>query len=202
MTSAPKPYKSVKASSLSFGSITKDTTARLFVVPLDPPLRIQTTPVVLTTPINDPQVPFVYIQGDESLMTFFKTMEKSIEDTCIANKKEWFTLAKDLDDDVLRRGYKSFFAQQGFKVKIAEDTPCFDDQKRPIGREDIEDNSTVRMILEMNRISFGRHEFGVAWRVVQLQLVPMQCLINDDCPDDPMDVVDDDDINSDIDDFL
>lgn len=201
MTS-PVPYKSVDLTRLTFGAVSKDTSARLFVVPIDPPALIQTTPVVLTTAIDDPQIPFVYIQGDESLMTFFRDTEQTIEDTCIENKKEWFTLAKNLDDDILRRGFKSFFAQQGFKVKIAPDVPCFDTQKQPIGREDIPINSTVRMILEMSRISFGRHEFGVAWRVVQLQIVPVECLIREGDDDDRDDMLDDLVANSDIDEFI
>jgi len=199
------PYRTVTIAQQTFGDVVKDTSARLFVVPIDPPVRIQTTPVVLTTSIEDPEIPFAYIQGDTNMMTFFKQTEQDIEDVCIKNKKAWFTLAKDLDDDVLRRGYKSFFAQQGFKVKVAPDVPCFDVNKKPIGREDIPQDSTVRMVLEMNRISFGRHEFGVAWRVVQMQLVPVECLINDDPVDEdlvspPRD--DHDDIKSDIDDFL
>lgn len=196
------PYKSVQISKQTFGQVTKDTSARLFVVPIEPPVRIQTTPVVLTTSIEDPDVPFVYIQGDQNMMKFFKQTEQDIEDICITNKKEWFTLAKDLDDDILRRGYKSFFAQQGFKVKVAPDVPCFDVNRKPIGREDIPKDSTVRMVLELSRISFGRHEFGVAWRVVQLQLVPVECLIQDGPEDDMEPVEHDDDILSDIGEFM
>lgn len=196
------PYKSVQISKQTFGQVTKDVSARLFVVPIEPPVRIQTTPVVLTTSIEDPDVPFVYIQGDQNMMKFFKQTEQDIEDVCIANKKEWFTLAKDLDDEVLRRGYKSFFTQQGFKVKVAQDVPCFDVNRKPIGREDIPKDSTVRMVLELSRISFGRHEFGVAWRVVQLQLVPVECLIQDGPEDDMEPVEHDDDILSDIGEFM
>jgi hypothetical protein len=196
------PYKTVQITQQGFGDVVKDTSAKLFVVPIDPPVRIQTTPVVLTTSIEDPQVPFVYIQGDQNMMTFFKQTEQDIEDVCISNKKQWFTLAKDLDDEILRRGYKSFFSDQGYKVKVAPDVPCFDANKRPIGREDVPENSTARMVLEMNRISFGRHEFGVTWQVVQLQLVPVQCMIqDDDPPEDPVDTHDD--IKSEIDaDFM
>lgn len=192
-------YKTVQITQQNFGEVTKDTSARLFVVPIDPPVRIQTTPVVLTTSIEDPQVPFVYIQGDQNMMTFFQQTEQDIEDVCIANKKQWFTLAKDLDDEILRRGYKSFFAQQGYKVKIAPDVPCFDANRRPIGREDISENSTARMVLEMSRISFGRHEFGVTWKVIQLQLVPVECMIlDDDLPAPPEEDLHDD-IQSEID---
>jgi len=192
-----QPYRSIDHASLAFLPIVKDTAARLFVVDLKDPIRIQTTPVVLTTSIEDDSVPFVYVQGDEAMMSFFKKTEQFIEDTCIANKAEWFSLAKKLDDDVLRRGFKTFFGDHGFKVKIGPDVACFDQNKKPIGREDIPVNTTCRLILEMSRISFGKHEYGAAWRVVQVQTVPMECLINtEETP------TEDPDLMSDIDEFI
>lgn len=201
-TQHPVPYRAVNFDSLAYGAITKDTTARLFVVPVEPALTIQTTPVVLTTSIEDPEIPFVYFQGDEKLMDFMKRTEKYIEDACIAHKEEWFSLAKTLDDDTLRRGFKTFFGDSGYKVKIAPDVPCFDQNKKPIGREDIPENSTVRFVLELSRICFGRHEYGATWKVTQVQLVPVECLIHDEPIDDEMPMDDDVYISSDIDDFI
>lgn len=197
----PQPYRSVNLGALSYGSVSKDTTARLFVVPLEPPVSVQTTPVVLTTSVEDPSVPFVYIQGDDKLMQFFKDTEKAVEDACISNKKEWFSLAKNLDDDVLRQGYKTFFGDAGYKVKIAPDVPCFDVNRKPIGREDIPEGATARMILELSRICFGRHEYGSTWRVLQLQMVPVECLIHDEPVEDGQ-AMDTNDLHSDIDDFI
>lgn len=197
----PVPYRAVKFESLSYGDLTKDTVARLFVVPVEPALTVQTTPVVLNTSIEDPDVPFVYFQGDHKLMDFMKHTEQHIEDACISHKKEWFSLAKTLDDDILRRGFKTFFGDAGYKVKIAPDVPCFDQHKKPIGREDIPENSTVRMVMELSRICFGRHEYGATWKVTQVQLVPVECLIHDEPVDEDMPPMDDD-ISSDIDDFI
>jgi hypothetical protein len=187
-------FRAVDLSTLAYKPISKDIEARLFVVDLEEPLRIQTTPVVLTTSIEDDSVPFVYIQGTQLMMDFFTKTEQFIEDTCIENKKEWFSLAKNMDDEVLRRGFKSFFGEKGFKVKIGPDVGCFDAKKKPIGREDIPVDTTCRLILELSRISFGKHEFGAAWNVLQVQTVPSECLL----VDEPVE----DDTNSDLAEFI
>jgi len=192
-----QPYRSVDHSSIAFEPIVKDSAARLFVVDIKDPVRIQTSPVVLTTSVEDETVPFVYLQGDEAMMTFFRSTETFIEDTCIANKADWFAVAKNLDDAVLRRGFKSFFGDHGFKVKIGTDVACFDQNRKPIGREDIPVNTSCRLILELSRLSFGKHEYGGMWKVVQIQTVPMECLIQTEQPED-----DAQSLNSDIDEFI
>jgi hypothetical protein len=197
--SASVPYRSVDLSSLSYGTMTKDTSARLYVVPLTTELRIQTTPMTLTTSLEDPEVPFVYVSPDASLTKFFQDTEASIGDACIAHKNEWFAVAKNLEDDVLRRGFKSFFdVDKGFKLKVASDVPCFDASRQPIGREDVPAGTVVRAILELSRVCFGKHEYGANWKVTQLQCVPTECLIEtEDVPEDPVEASD-----SDIDEFL
>ena len=194
------PFRSVDLSTLAYGPMIKDTSARLYVVPLDPPLLIQTTPMTLATSLEDPSVPFAYVSPDAALTAFFQEAEKTVADACIANKAEWFAVAKTLEDDVLRRGFKSFFGDSGFKLKVAPDVPCFDASKQPIGREDVPAGTVVRAILELSRVCFGRHEYGATWKVAQLQVVPTECLIVtdevDDAPEDPTGS------DSDIDEFL
>ena len=199
--SASVPYRSVDLSTLAYGSMIKDTSARLYVVPVEPCVTIQTTPMTLTTSLEDPSVPFVYVSSDAHLTKFFQDTEAAIGDACIANKQDWFAIAKTLEDDVLRRGFKSFFdAEKGFKLKVAPDVPCFDSQIKPIGREDIPAGTVVRAILELSRVCFGKHEYGANWKVCQLQCIPTECLIeSEDIPEDDTLVEDSD---SDIDEFL
>lgn len=196
----PLPYHAVKLDEVSYGKMIKDTSARLYVVPLEPPIRIQTTPMTLTTSLEDPSIAFVYVQPDVKLRDFFERTETAICNACIAHKNEWFAIAKNLDDDTLRHGYKSFFGEQGFKLKVGPDVACFDADKKPIGREDIPAGTVVRAILELSRVCFGRHEFGATWKVAQVQLVPTECYITMDPIDDAPsgDTLSD----SDVDEFL
>lgn len=174
------PYRNVDLSSITYGSMIKDTSARLYVVPIEPVVAIQTTPITLATGLDDPSVSFAYLQPDAKLEAFFKDTEQTIADACVTNKNEWFAVAKNLEDDALRRGFKSFFSDQGFKVKVSPDVPCFDAEKKPVGREDIPAGTVIRAILELSRVSFGRHEYGSTWKIVQVQVVPTVCLIKDD----------------------
>lgn len=198
---APLPYHAVKLDALTYGSMIKDTSARLYVVPIEPPVKIQTTPMTLVTSLEDPSISFVYVEPDAKLKAFFEATETAIREACITNKNEWFAVAKNLDDDTLRRGYKSFFGEQGFKLKVGPDVACFDTDKKPIGREDIPTGTVVRAILELSRVCFGRHEYGANWKVSQVQLVPTECFITTDPIDDTPasgDVLSD----SDVDEFL
>lgn len=193
------PYRNVNLGALTYGNMIKDTSARLYVVPIEPVVTIQTTPITLVTGLEDPTVSFAYVQPDPKLEAFFKETEKTIADACIANKNQWFAVAKNLDDDALRRGFKTFFGDTGFKVKVPPEVPCFDAAKKPVGREDLSAGTVVRAIMELSRVCFGRHEYGSTWKVVQLQIVPTECLIKDDV------VVEEeagDHSDSDVDEFL
>jgi hypothetical protein len=175
------PYRNVDLSKVTYGQMIKDTSARLYVVPVDPEIVIQTTPMTLVTGLEDPDVSFAYVQPDARLEAFFKDAEKTIADACIEHKNEWFAVAKNLEDDALRRGFKSFFSDnQGFKVKVSPDVPCFDASKNPVGREDIPAGTVIRAICELSRVCFGRHEYGSTWKILQLQVVPTVCLIKDE----------------------
>lgn len=194
---AIQSFRRVDLSGLTYAPMIKDTSARLYVVPIDPPLRIQTTPVALATSLEDPDVPFVYLSPDASLAAFFKKTEKAIEDACVVNKTAWF--AAKFEDDLLRRGFKSFYGDSGFKIKVPSDVACFDSKQQPIGREDVPAGSVVRAVLELSRICFGRHEYGATWKLIQLQVVETTCLIQAEDVQPPAEPEDDD---SDANEFL
>ena len=197
-----QPFRKVDPTALAYGSMIKDTSARLYVVPLEPALTIQTTPVTLATSLEDASVPFVYLTPDASLAAFFRAVEATVGDACVEHKNEWFAVAKTLEDEVLRRGFKSFFGDAGFKVKVPEEVACFGADKRPLGREDVPAGTVVRAVLELTRVCFGRHEYGATWKLVQLQVVPTQCLIDDEPVDDSVDDVPDGGSDSDVNEFL
>lgn len=170
------PYRAVDFASLPYQPMIKDTTARLYAVPIEPPVRALTPPVATASDMDD-DMPFLYLAPTGDFKAFLKRSEDAVLAACIANKASWF--AKSLDDDALRRGFKSFFrAEDGaFKLKVPADVGCFDAAGAPVGREDVPSGSVVRAVLELSRVCFGRHEFGVTWKLVQLKLVPTVCLI-------------------------
>ena len=156
----------------------KDTSARLYIVPVEPALTIISPPVQTTTSLED-DVPFVYIEPKGAFADFLKQSEDTILDACLANKATWF--ATQHEDDALRRGFKSFFKEDGtFKLKVPNDAAFFDAKGQPIGREDVPAGTTVRLALELSRVCFGRHEFGSTWKLLQAKLVNTECLITEE----------------------
>ena len=201
-TVQPKPFRSVDLSTLAYGTMVKDTSARLYVVPIEPPVTVISPPVKTTTAFED-DVPFVYIEPMGAFADFFKKSEDAILQACIQNKGTWF--ATQHEDDALRRGFKSFFKDGAFKLKVPVDAAFFDAKGNPINRDDIPIGSTVRVAIELSRVCFGRHEFGSTWKLLQAKLVETQCLIRDEPPEDPVDAVPEDpsiDSDSDAHEFL
>lgn len=197
-TSQLKPYRAVDFSSMTFGSMVKDTSARLYVVPIDPPVQIVSPPLQTTTAFED-GVPFVYVDPKGDFAAFLKQSETAVLDACLANKATWF--ATQHDDDALRRGFKTFFKDDGtFKIKVPTDVPLFDACNRPVDRDAVPAGTTIRCALELSRVCFGRHEFGSTWKLLQAKLVETQCLIVDDEPEAPEEA--DVDSDSDANEFL
>ena len=194
-------FRTVHFDALNFQPMVKDNTARLYAVPIDPPVRVLSPPVKTASDMDD-DVPFVLLEPKGEFAAFLKASETAILDACLANKATWFATAHD--DDALRRGFKSFFrAEDGaFKVKVPADAGCFDAAGAPVGREDVKAGSHVRAVLEMARVCFGRHEFGVTWKVVQVKLVPTVCLIAEDAHVEPEDDPAKSDSDSDANEFL
>jgi hypothetical protein len=200
---APVPFRTVDVSAFGYGTIAKDPQARLYVVPIQPPVVIQTPPLQTATPLEE-GVPFVYVNPRGTFAEFLRATEEAVLGTCLARKATWF--ANSFDDDALRRGFKSFFKDDGsYKLKVDPATvPCFDAAGAPTGTDAVPAGATVRCVLELARVCFGRHEFGITWRIVQLRLVETTCLIAGD-PEPPApedDAVTMADLDSDANEFL
>ena len=186
----PVYYKSVDVSDVAFEPLTKDN--KLYVANLTPRLLVQSPPVKLASSYDPCGVPFVYLAPTGQFARFLRDVESTVLQRCIENKAEWFR--KDIDDDVLRHNFKSFFKDESLKVKLAQDAAVFDRDRHPTGLEELVAGEGVRCILELTRICFGRQEFGALWRIVQAQLVPTPaCLITattDEEEDDQADASD------------
>lgn len=165
---------------------------KLYIVKLKDKLVVQTPVLTLTTPLVDDEgdpLPFATLAVPSQFGAFARRVEALVLDACVANKAEWFR--KDLDDDALRTGFKTFLRPNGtLKIKVPEDAAVFDADKRPIAPGDVAAGTQVRAIIELSRISFGKTEFGAMWRLVQARAVATpECLIEDVADDvDPDDV--------------
>ncbi len=165
---------------------------KLYIVKLKDKLVVQTPVLTLTTPLVDDEgdpLPFATLAVPSQFGAFARRVEALVLEACVANKADWFR--KDLDDDALRAGFKTFLRPNGtLKIKVPEDAAVFDADKRPIAPGDVTAGTQVRAIIELSRISFGKTEFGAMWRLVQARAVATpECLIEDVADDvDPDDV--------------
>ena len=173
-------YKSIDFANIQFEPVAKVN--KLYVASLTAPLLVQTPPVLLATSIDTTEaadVPFVYIRPAGQFEQWLRDAEAHILENCIANKASWFP--KKMDDDALRHNFKSFFREDGdFKLKVLPDVAVFDAGRQPAGPEEAAAGTSVRCVLELTRICFGRQEFGAMWRLVQAQVAEVPpCLIDD-----------------------
>lgn len=167
---------------------------KLYVVPLDPPLVVQTPAVTLATAAFDGDgepLAFAHIAPPRDLQAWLRGAEAAVLETSIRNKKDWFR--KALDDDAIRASFKSFFRDDDkFKVKVPASVAAFEaDCKTPAQpAEVLHAGARVRCVLELSRVCFGRTEFGAQWRLVQVAACAAPvCLIDSMVPpaDEPGD---------------
>ena len=190
----PQYFKTVDLASLTILPITKES--KSYIARIEPRLVIQTPPIQVTSPLvcDGDHMPFVYLRVTGPFEKYLKETEEKVLNFCVAHKKDW--LKRDLDDDAIRHCFKSFFKDDSIKVMVPEDVVVFDATKSTIDRDGLGNN--VRAILELNRIVFGKTEFGAMWRVLQLQTVESpRCLI-----DDSLDTDEDYDDDYDMHEFL
>lgn len=183
-TLEPTYFARVDVASLEFGPVTKEH--KLRVAALTPALVVQTPPVVLATAIDPDVAPFVYVKPTGKFRDFLADVEARVLAKCIDNKAEWIRDA--IDDDVLRQNFKTFFKDDDFKVKVTGDAAVFDARGTLVDCNEAAEGTMVRCVLELQRICFGRQEFGAMWRLVQARVVePVPCLIAEDAAVEPED---------------
>jgi hypothetical protein len=188
----PPHFRAVDPATFEYADVERD--GKLYSVKLRPACRVQTPAVALTAALVDDDgdpLPFASLAVSGHFAAFVRKVEAAVLDACLANKAAWFR--KDLDDDVLRAGFKSFLRPNGtLKLKVPEDVAVFDADKTLVAPGDVPAGTQVRAIIELAKVSFGKTEFGAMWRLVQVRaLATPQCLIEDDAGDVP--ASDDDD---------
>lgn len=194
---APLTFKAVPLDALAGDDAFEpmEREGKLYVVRLRPKILVQTPPLALTSSLVDDDgepLTFAHLAPAGQFAAFLRRAEAAVLDACLAHKHDWFR--KDFEDDALRSGFKTFLRPNGtIKVKVPEDVAVFDVAKRPIPPGDAPAGSQVRCILELAKISFGKTEFGAAWKLVQVRSIAQpRCLIDDTA----------DEASSDDDDFL
>lgn len=142
----------------------------VYYVPFDAPLRVQTS----TTRLEAHDHSAATLRVSKDFASFLNAVEESVFDAALQRRKVWFK--KELGEDELRAGFKSFLADDTVEVKVADDCVAFDENGEQV---DLPVGSRVRCILELTGVCFGRTEFGCMWTLVQAQkLSSPKCLID------------------------
>ena len=175
-------WKAFSADTINIGEINKSS--KTFVAPIEPVIRIQTPQVSVISSLVDEHgaaLPCAHIKLPAPFLAKMQDVETRVLNHCIAHKSDW--LKRDVEDEFVRHSFKSFVKDSALKVLIPEECLFFDFERKECDRENM---TNARAILELNRVIFGKTEFGAMWRVVQLQSIKETvCLIVDDLLEDP-----------------
>lgn len=146
----------------------------LYASRLQSPLVVQTPPVTLASGLEDDEgspASHAYLLLPKSFAAFACEVEARVLEAAMANKGTWFR-RRTVTEDALRAGFKEFCKATGhLKVKVPADALVFDDQGGVV-REPVEAGTVVRCLLQLDRVCFGRTEFGAMWSLVQAQVAP------------------------------
>lgn len=159
----------------TFGPLERET--RLYSVPLKPEITIQTPVVGLASELSSEPGAVVYLHTSGALTKFFQETERQVLEWSLANKGEWFSRAKP-DDDIIKSSFKTFITDGKVKVRVHEAFTCFGPNRELLEEPNIPVGAQLRCVLQLTKLSFGRHEFGAMWRLVQARVLP-DCMIDD-----------------------
>lgn len=160
---------------MTFGPLQRE--AKVYAVAFEPSLRIQTPPVTLVHDLS-PEADLVATFAAPNL-EYFRAVEAALLEAAVGHKEEWFP--KTIDDDTLKSSFKSFVSREGaLRTRLADAVSFFDAQGVAVEEDGgvLKAGTQVRALLELSKVSFGKHEFGGLWRVLQLKVCP-ECLITD-----------------------
>jgi hypothetical protein len=148
-------------------------TGNVYHVPFDEPLRVQTPALKLVTYDQDDGI--VTFGASKDFAKFLERIEEFVFAEAVERRKTWFK--KDLGEDELRAGFKSFVRDdRTVDVKVDDDCVAFDEQGNQV---ELVQEDRVRCILELSGVCFGRTEFGCMWTLLQAQKSSSpKCLIN------------------------
>lgn len=144
-----------------------------YVARLATPLLVQTPVLALASPLDDDEgepVPHAHLTLPRGFQQFAEATEAAVLEACLANKAEWFR--RPLEDASLRASFKQFCKGQHLKIKVPRDALVFDSQGSLVERETVAPGASVRCLLELTKVCFGRTEFGAMWTLRQAQTAP------------------------------
>lgn len=144
-----------------------------YVARLARPLLVQTPVLELSSPLDDDEgepVAHAHLTLPRGFQQFAQATEAAVLEACLANKAEWFR--RPLEDASLRASFKEFCKGQHLKIKVPRDALVFDSQGTMVKREGIAPGASVRCLLELSKVCFGRTEFGAMWTLRQAQTAP------------------------------
>ena len=169
---APTYFKSVDLDAAFVDVEPIEKSGTVYVAKLRRPLVVQTPPLVLASPLEEEDQPLTHahLVLPQAFADFAHAVEAKVLSSCLANKAAWFR--RPMDDDSLRAGFKAFCRDKNLKIKLPRDVLVFDSEGRLVSRADIPQGATIRCLLELSRISFGRTEFGSMWSLLQAQTAP------------------------------
>ena len=180
----PVPFRAIPVDSLEFSPLAKE--AKVYVSRVSwrgAGLLVQTPPLALLDPLVDADgepAACARLVPKGALAKFLRDVEAALLAAVLARKAEWFR--RGIPDDALRAGFKSLFSVTGpcvYRARVADEVAAFDAARNAIHPADLPPG-TVRAVLALDRLCFGKTEFGGVWRLVQVQAVPPpKCLIDD-----------------------
>lgn len=148
-------------------------TGGIYVAELQAPLLVQTPPLQLVSPLDDADgepLPTAHLKVPARFAQFAQGVEDAVLSASLANKEAWFR--RPLGDEALRASLKRFAAADTLKVRLPRDILVFDAEGALVPRDSVAPESSVRCLLELSRVCFGRTEFGAMWSVAQAQVTP------------------------------
>ena len=125
-------------------------------------------------------VSFRNADTDPKLADFLARMhalDATMIEASVAHSKAWF--GKQKSKDTLEDNYRKLIKQHPegkyppvmkLKVPIQNGQPgamFFDESRQPVGIDYLSKGTTIKLILEMDRVWFVNNTFGVTWRVLQ-----------------------------------
>lgn len=146
-----------------------------YAAPLASPLLVQTPPLTLASDLVEQDgspAGHAYVLLPRPFARFAQETEERVADACVANKADWFR-RRPVTDDALRAGFKEFCKASGhLKIKVPVDALVFDEEGGLLDRGAVGVGASVRALLQLDRVCFGRTEFGAMWSLVQAQVAP------------------------------
>lgn len=183
----PRPayYAHVDIEDAIQGFLPLEKAGNVYVARLQRPVWVQTPPLTLASELDDDEgapMPHAHLVLPTGVTKFARGVEAAILRACIDHKDEWFRRA--VDDRALRAGFKEFCKADGhLKIRVPRDALVFDASGQLLPRGQVAPGSSLRCVLELSKVCFGRTEFGAMWTLLQAQTAPPpppapRCLID------------------------